>query len=370
MVKKHNILLWHWGRRGGGPKYTLELSKELSKIQNINLFLSISNQCEIINDFQNLDVELQKINTYYDLFSCLKQSLKLPMLRKEFWGFVEHNKISMIICTMSHIWNIPILIGRNKKIFYCIVCHDATPHKGDNFFLREYMLKKEIINANQVITLTNYVKNIIEDDLNIDIPKNNVIPHGVFSYTDKKKVKVSKRKKILFFGRILPYKGLNSLLVAYKKIKKINKNVTLEIAGPGNLSKYEEKLSKLDDVYIKNSWIEEDEIKNYFKEAYIVVLPYIEASQSGVIPIAYSNGIPVVVTPVGGLKEQVINNETGIICKDIDPVSLFDGIIKLINNENLYASCVKGSLKYVDDHLSWTNIAQKFSNVIENSLKD
>ena len=40
------VMLWHWGRRGGGPHYTLELARELRKLDDLEIHLSLSRQSE------------------------------------------------------------------------------------------------------------------------------------------------------------------------------------------------------------------------------------------------------------------------------------------------------------------------------------
>jgi len=75
-------------------------------------------------------------------------------------------------------------------------------------------------------------------------------------------------------------------------------------------------------MQIINKWLTNSEIENLVNKSNLVVLPYIEASQSGVIAIAHSLSTPVVVTPVGGLVDQVIEGENGLIAADVTPKAL------------------------------------------------
>ena len=101
MVKKKNInknvLIWHWGRRGGGPKYTLELSRELLKFNDFNLHISISRQSELLDKFEDLNLKYHLVDTYHDLKSGIINSFKIADIRKKFWCYVEKNKIDIII---------------------------------------------------------------------------------------------------------------------------------------------------------------------------------------------------------------------------------------------------------------------------------
>ena len=98
---KTKILLWHWGRRGGGPRYTLELARALLTNSKIEIALSISLQCEIHNEFSEIGVSRFDVNTYNGLSSAVLRTAQLPLLRKDFWNFVEREKINLIVCTLS-----------------------------------------------------------------------------------------------------------------------------------------------------------------------------------------------------------------------------------------------------------------------------
>ena len=79
-------------------------------------------------------------------------------------------------------------------------------------------------------------------------------------------------------------------------------------------------------MQIINTGLTNSEIENLVSKSNLVVLPYIEASQSGVIAIAHSLSTPVVVTPVGGLVDQVVEGKNGIIAAEVTPKALATAI--------------------------------------------
>lgn len=120
---------------------------------------------------------------------------------------------------------------------------------------------------------------------------------------------------LLFFGRIDKYKGINNLLRAYAPVA--DTALPLIIAGGGQLSEEEkELLGNTGNVTLINRYISDGEMKWLFSNATAVVLPYIEATQSGVIPIAYAYGKPVITTDIPGLTQFVRNGETGVVVDD------------------------------------------------------
>ena len=130
------------------------------------------------------------------------------------------------------------------------------------------------------------------------------------------------RNVLLFFGLIRPYKGLGYLIEAMPQVLK-SLDCSLLVAGEfyDDKSKYTKLIDahqlgphvRLEDKYISN-----EEVAVYFAAADVVVLPYVEASQSGIVPIAYSFNTPVISTRVGGLPEAVIDGQTGFL---VDPGS-------------------------------------------------
>jgi glycosyltransferase involved in cell wall biosynthesis len=103
------------------------------------------------------------------------------------------------------------------------------------------------------------------------------------------------------------------------------------IAGQGeDFSRYARMMVHPERFIVHNEFISEQSTAEYFRRASIVVLPYIEASQSGVIPLAYSAGKPVVATNVGGLPEMVEHGRTGYVVNPRDPEQLADALVRLL----------------------------------------
>jgi glycosyltransferase involved in cell wall biosynthesis len=69
-------------------------------------------------------------------------------------------------------------------------------------------------------------------------------------------------------------------------------------------------------------FIPDEEMELYLKAADVLVLPYKDIFQSGVLFLGYSFGLPVVATDVGSLRDEIIEGGTGFVCKPADPVDL------------------------------------------------
>ena len=128
---------------------------------------------------------------------------------------------------------------------------------------------------------------------------------------------------ILFFGFIRKYKGLDILLDAMQIIKneKVNnKPIKLLIAGEfyDDRKIYDEQIERLgikNNLILHTDFIPDNEVRNYFCAADVVIQPYRNATQSGVIPVAYHYEVPMIVTNVGGLPKMVPDNKVGLVAE-------------------------------------------------------
>src|SRR4051795_13566771 len=152
------------------------------------------------------------------------------------------------------------------------------------------------------------------DRLNIelDLPRDRirVIPHGAFDHyrriTDPKPLTGERARVegpgILFFGLLRPYKGIDVLLEAFREVE----GAELWIVGMPRMPV--EPLRELAErapgtVRFVPRFVTDDEIPAYFQRADVVVLPYREIDQSGVLYTALAFGKPLVLSSVGGFTD-------------------------------------------------------------------
>ncbi|MBC7868235.1 MAG: glycosyltransferase, partial [Gloeobacteraceae cyanobacterium ES-bin-316] len=155
------------------------------------------------------------------------------------------------------------------------------------------------------------------------------IPHPLYDNFGDKISKPEARKNlslagdekiILFFGFIRKYKGLDILLEAMALLKTDMPDLKLMIAGEfyDDAKQYRQQIARLvleKNLILKTEFIADDEIKNYFCAADLVVQPYRNATQSGVTPLAYHFEVPMIVTNVGGLAAMVPHDKAGLVAE-------------------------------------------------------
>jgi glycosyltransferase involved in cell wall biosynthesis len=137
---------------------------------------------------------------------------------------------------------------------------------------------------------------------------------------------------ILFFGFVRPYKGLNYLIDALPLVLE-KQDVHLLIAGEfwDSAQTYLDQIQSLhleSHVTLVDRYIPNEEVGVYFAAADLVALPYVEATQSGIVQMAFGFGVPVLTTKVGGLGEAVRDGVTGLLVHPRDSQALALAILR------------------------------------------
>lgn len=194
-----------------------------------------------------------------------------------------------------------------------------------------------------------------------------VTPHGVYDFFTKYRKGYPEQKEILFFGRIEPYKGLGVLLEAARPLLDNHPEWTLQIAGGGDVTSYQEQLTH-PQIRLTNRFLSDEEVADFMERAAIVALPYLTASQSGVIPTAYAFGKAVAATAVGGIPSMVKDHETGLLVPPNNISALREALQILIEDPELRKRLGKAGQKFASTELSWTSIAEKHAAFYNNFL--
>ncbi|MDR3400876.1 MAG: glycosyltransferase family 4 protein [Chthoniobacter sp.] len=191
-----------------------------------------------------------------------------------------------------------------------ITLHDAVPHEGESMAKRVFMrvhlwlvfmfIRKVIVHSEAIrAQLPGYLR-----------PKAHVLPHVNYQLWARAKVPPPQDGPlvVLFFGRLLPYKGLDYLLEAFRRLDAAK--FSLLIAGEGDLPP---EVFHTANIRVIHRFIGDEDLPGVFNQAHVVALPYVAASQSGVAYMAFAFERPVVATCVGGLGDVVVDDFNGFL---------------------------------------------------------
>jgi len=256
------------------------------------------------------------------------------------------------------------LVRRKTGAKVLFICDNIIPHEkrpGDMAFTR-YAFKA--VDAFIVQSVS------VERDLNAFLPGSRyaLVAHPVYEIFGnglpkaeaRAKLGIKEERVILFFGYVRRYKGLHTLLDAMPSILKLMK-VKLLVVGEfyDDEQKYRHQITAnnlQNDVVVHSDYVPNEEVSLYFSASDVVVLPYVSATQSGIVQIAYQFDKPVIATDVGGLAEVVLNNRTGFIVKPEAPQEVADAVVRFYegNREKEFVKNVREEKK----KYSWENLIQ------------
>jgi glycosyltransferase involved in cell wall biosynthesis len=256
------------------------------------------------------------------------------------WNLVRRIKAfkpDVIHLQHGHLW-FNLLLPLLRRFPLVITVHDPRHHPGDRASRKtpQSVMDFGFRRANQLIVHAASLRQVVVDACRIDPARIHVVPHVSLCDVADSVPEQRGRPTILFFGRIWEYKGLEYLIRAEPLISAQVPDATIVIAGQGeDLGRYRRLMSRPDRFVVHNQFVSTEQRAELFRQASVVVLPYVEASQSGVIPIAYSFMKPVVATTVGGLPDMVEHGRTGYLVPPRDEQALANAIVRLLRDAAL-----------------------------------
>lgn len=264
---------------------------------------------------------------------------------------------------------------------FVMTVHDPYQHPGLSRIRTGYqdtMQKHFIHRADRIIVHGEFLKKQFLKRYRKKTPDTVAsLAHGNLAilkhFHDEKKpsLRNKKLKTILFLGDIRPNKGLEYLLKAEPLLRARYEHYRIVIAGPcQHFERYRPWIDPQAPIHSDIRYVPNRQLAAYLEEASLVVLPYLSATQTGVIPLAFAYGIPVVATQVGGIPEIVTHGETGWLVPPRDEAALAHAIVELLKNESKRKEMGGRALAYAEEELSWDRIAIQTLEVYRKAMAD
>ena len=332
------ILVNYLGRKGGGAAYAFEMTKAL--IDNgAKVVCVLSEYLENKEKWEALSADIIYIKTYNGYVSFIfNYFINVFLKRFKIKKALRKYQVDAVYIPMEQAFMTFVNRLVPKKTPKILTVHDVDPHSGDNLFTKAIndLINPSIRNtAEEIILLSKTFIDRYHEKYGVDKKHIHVIKLGLFSHYNEGEslpmpIKEAKTN-FLFFGRISKYKGIDLLIDAFRDLKKA-KDISLTIAAFGDMAPYQEKLNGLDNVNVFNYWIPDHEIKRFFMiKNSVLVVPYKDASQSGVITVANLFKVPVIASNAGGLVEQVTHLKTGFLFESNNVEALKEVMKNVIN---------------------------------------
>jgi len=234
-------------------------------------------------------------------------------------------------------------------------------------------------NATLTVTISKYSRRKIMQFYGVDEAKIRVVPNSVDTQIFKPSESCEKIKRqigmdsklcVLFVGRLIPRKGLRYLVEAAKQIVQDFSQIMFLIVGDGplrnHLVSYLEKMN-LTSNFVFLGDVSESALPALYSCADVFVLPSIQEGQGIALLEAQATAKPIVAFDVGGVREAVLDKETGLLVKP-DSRELAEAIMKLLVSWSLREKLGCRGREFVVDNFSWDICAQKMLHVYREAL--
>ena len=266
-----------------------------------------------------------------------------------------------------------------RRIVFTAHNVNAGKRDGRDSLLNRLTLRMQYRLCGRIFVHTQKMKAELLDDFGvadervtvIPFPVNNAVPRTGLTGPEARLQLGLKPgdKALLFFGNITPYKGLDQLIAAFDELARRDAAYTLIVAGPvKDCADYWSQVRRAIDaspgrerILLRAEYVADPDVELYFKAADVLILPYTHIFQSGVLFLGYGFGLPVIATDVGSLREEIVEGETGYVCRPQDPRDLARAVEKYFSSD-LHRDLADRRVKiqaYANEHYSWAAVGDE-----------
>lgn len=364
------IALLGLGRYSGGGPIPLHLARALAADHVVRSFVDAGSL--VIDQWRASGLDVYEQPGVYRTTRQAALSLAWSPSRRSLAAAIRRFAPDVLLVPFIHLWARSLANAVGVPMVLCV--HDPTPHPGlagalwhvvermtvrrsahivlhsDAFvpdLMRRYGVRREAITVAPLGPMTDYV-----DD---DPAEPSTAPDPA-------------APRVLCFGRIEPYKGIDVLFDAVPLVRAEFPAARFTVAGRGASDSQRTRARALG-VECDDRWIDDAEIPRFFRAADVVVLPYVSATQSGVIPIAAAFARPVVASDVGGLAEQLGGGHLGLVVPPGDPHALASALLRLLRDPAL-STRLGGMLRaHYDTERSWSRAAREIGRACQRGIE-
>ena len=326
------ILVWQWGKRGAGPRVAADFAALFNTLPGIDAALSLSDRAELLAGPHRPRCELP-VPTYESPAGYVARVLGTPRFVPWLAAKVRALQPTVALCAMPGPYDLAMHAAlRRVAVPYAVVVHDADRHPGDGYFFQMRLQRALMHRADALVVLSEHVHARL-DALGVTAGKlvlrTSLPPYALTEPPSPPRAHGGKLR-LLCFGRLLPYKGLDLLAEALRLLLP-RPDVEVRVVGCGPESPALATLRGFSSVSVENRWVPEDEVGSLLAWSDAVVLTHREASQSGVAAAALAAGRWIVATRVGGIAEQLAGQAAARLC-DIDARAVAHALVSLLDD--------------------------------------
>jgi glycosyltransferase involved in cell wall biosynthesis len=250
------------------------------------------------------------------------------------------------------------LLRRDRPLV--LTAHDVLPrqpHPGQLAAQRRLYER-----ADAIVVHSLHGRHRLIDALDVDSRSVHVIPHGAFDHLTRlpwerplpRDLAAVRGPVVLCFGLMRPYKGLDVLLEAWRGID----GAELWVVGMPKMRIGRLMAKAPRGVRFVPRYVSEPEIPAFFRRADLVVLPYRQIDQSGVLFTALAFGRPLLLSDVGGFPEVATTGAAELVAPG-DAEQLRAAMLRLIEDDARRRALGEAAARAASEVYSWDRIAER-----------
>ena len=372
---------------GGLPHYTAELANAVSTDHDVIVMKPEQSTADELFDpavdvrepFQSIDVSMSKIyNREVSPTAALRGMASYREMRRitDLDADIVHETTDLF----PHVKLFARAYGVDQSQPFVVTRHEVTMNRFS--LSRPPVLAEELVMAmlpdvdiDQTVVHTRKQKAAL-GNRNADWGAIEVIPHGAYSvFGDGGSGAAPEPDTLLFFGNVVPPKGVDTLIRAVPYITEEIPDLNVIVAGDGQIPRAVEPVIEAhpENFEIHDRFIPNGEVGEFFERAQCVVLPYREQNgtkgHSGVLSTAFTFGKPVVASTAGVFPEYVGERGCGQVVPPEDPEQLAEALVYVLTNPEDRQRMAEASRRMASE-LSWDSIAEKHLDLYRRLLSE
>lgn len=337
-----------------GPNVNLFNEKEM--IQRVGIF-----KASEYPSFRRYESYCDLSNVYVENLPGIRQrSIKMLASTRRVSKFIEDGGYDVIHTDITlMMWKTPLLKYRNK---ITLIQHEAIPHARKTRLLMRFFRKLNYFLIPRIVILNHTVYD--EFCVRYKLKKERVLVNKlgpldcitIFGNNGES----FNSKKLVFWGRIVKYKGLEYLCQAMPLVHKEVPEAELIIAGGGDFYFDIEPYKTLPYIRVIHKYLDMEDLAKIIADAAFTVCPYVSSSQSGGVITSLVMGKPVIGTNFSTMKEMIEDEVTGLLVPPCDSNALAGAIIRLLKDKDLQHKLMDNIKVRNEADNTWSEIADKY----------
>ena len=278
------------------------------------------------------------------------------------YHFFHYTRMETLCVSLAQLFGLRIVV----------TAHDVESFAGE---YSDHAAGRILARVDKVIAHNSVSRKELIEKTNLPAANIVIIPHGNYlSAIPKSPSPATARKMLnlapkdpvlLFFGQIKEVKGLDLLLQALPQVVAKFPTLKLLIAGKvwkDDFSKYINLIKQKnlqDNIDLHIGYIPDEDVAIFYRSADLIVLPYRRIYQSGVLLMAMSYGLPVMVSDLEGMIEIIQNGRNGFVFRADNPNSLCEQLINALSDQGKLQLMSQAGYETVTQQHSWELIGQQ-----------